>query len=116
MSVQEFHLQSRDSGVPTVKQADVESDSRADVPETAVTTQTLMQSAGNAAISQALDQKEMGSPLEPGFRTQMEHALCADFGNVRVRDDSAARNSAEAIEATAFTRGEEIFLGHDAPS
>ena len=55
-----------------------------------------------------------GSPLKPGFREQMERALGADLRSVRIHDDAAAQASSQEINAHAFTRGEEVFLGRDA--
>lgn len=55
-----------------------------------------------------------GAALPPGLREQMERALGADLGNVRVHDDAAAQASSEAINADAYTRGEEVFLGSEA--
>lgn len=55
-----------------------------------------------------------GSPLKPEFRKQMERALGADLKTVRIHDDAAAQASSQQINAQAFARGEDVFLGRDA--
>jgi hypothetical protein len=76
----------------------------------------LARSAGNAAMSEVLDKREQGAPLDPAFRLQMERSLGANFSGVRVHDDASAKASAAEIDAEAFTHGEEITLGANAPS
>jgi hypothetical protein len=55
-----------------------------------------------------------GSPLKPGFREQMERALGADLSSVRIHDDAAAQRKSQEINADAYTRGEDVFLGREA--
>jgi hypothetical protein len=54
-----------------------------------------------------------GRPLEPGLRTDMESRLGADFGDVRVHTDSQASQSAEAVNAHAYTVGSEVVFRSD---
>ncbi len=54
-----------------------------------------------------------GRPLEPGLRTEMEGRLGADFGNVRVHTDSAASQSAQAVDAHAYTVGHDVVFRSD---
>ncbi len=46
-----------------------------------------------------------GRPLDDATRTDMEARLGADFSDVRVHDDGAARASAAAVGARAYTSG-----------
>lgn len=51
-----------------------------------------------------------GRPLEPALRTDMEHRLGADFGDVRVHTDTHASASAEAVNAHAYTVGSDVVF------
>ena len=72
--------------------------------------------AGNAAISQLLGTAGGGHPLPAPTQAAMEGAFNTDFGRVRVHDDAAAREAAARLGATAFTAGNEVYLGAGAPS
>ncbi|WP_238419207.1 DUF4157 domain-containing protein [Streptomyces taklimakanensis] len=52
-----------------------------------------------------------GSPLDGPVRQEMESRLGADFSDVRVHTDSAARASAAEVGARAYTSGSHIVLG-----
>ncbi|GAA1944778.1 eCIS core domain-containing protein [Kitasatospora viridis] len=52
-----------------------------------------------------------GRPLDHGTRTDMEARLGADFSNVRVHDDSAAKASAAEVGARAYTSGSHVVIG-----
>ncbi|MFJ7910175.1 DUF4157 domain-containing protein [Kitasatospora sp. NPDC096204] len=52
-----------------------------------------------------------GRPLDEATRTDMESRFGADFTDVRVHDDGAARASAAEIGAHAYTSGSHIVLG-----
>ncbi|MEU0094968.1 DUF4157 domain-containing protein [Kribbella sp. NPDC006257] len=54
-----------------------------------------------------------GRPLEPEVRGEMEGRLGADFGDVRVHDDSAAHDSAKAVNAHAYTVGSNVVFQRD---
>lgn len=72
--------------------------------------------AGNAAIDRLLGRQQIGRPLEPNIRAQMEKAFGADFGEVRIHDDPTAREKAGEISAEAFTHGDDIYLADSASS
>lgn len=72
--------------------------------------------AGNAAISQLLGGAGSGHPLPAPTQAAMEGAFNTDFGRVRVHDDAAAREAATRLGATAFTAGNEVYLGAGAPT
>ncbi|WP_318210594.1 MULTISPECIES: DUF4157 domain-containing protein [unclassified Streptomyces] len=52
-----------------------------------------------------------GRPLDDETRTDMETRLGADFSDVRVHDDTAARASAAQVGARAYTSGNHVVLG-----
>jgi hypothetical protein len=52
-----------------------------------------------------------GHPLDAGTRTDMEARLDADFADVRLHTDTAARRSAAEIGARAYTSGHHVVLG-----
>ncbi len=52
-----------------------------------------------------------GSPLDSSTRTDMESRFGRDFGDVRVHTDDKAAQSARAIDAHAYTFGNDIVFG-----
>jgi hypothetical protein len=84
----------------------------------------LQRLAGNEAVAQLLRDDETeaeqspvhgvinsgGRPLEPDVRDDMEARLGADFGVVRVHDDTAAADSARAVNAHAYTVGSNVVF------
>ena len=85
----------------------------------------LQRLAGNASVSRLVDGeaeaqrspvldvvgKGGGSPLSGDVRTDMESNLGADFGDVRVHDGGAAAESAQAVNARAYTVGNDVVFG-----
>ena len=119
MTGEERHLvPSQESEVVFQAQTRAAEDRRADRPRRADSDElkTLARSAGNAAMSEMLENREQGLPLDPEFRMQMERSLGADLSGVRVLDDADAHIRAVSLDAEAFTHGEEITLAADAPS
>ncbi|MFI2026519.1 eCIS core domain-containing protein [Streptomyces buecherae] len=53
-----------------------------------------------------------GRPLDEATRTDMEARMGADFSDVRIHSDSAARASAAEIGARAYTSGNHIVIGN----
>lgn len=51
-----------------------------------------------------------GQPLDPVTRTTMESGLGANFSDVRVHTDSAAASSAQAVQAHAYTVGNDVVF------
>lgn len=85
----------------------------------------LQRTAGNSAVVSLLGDDDWspvldvvgkggGSPLEPALRDDMERQLGADFSDVRVHTDPQAAASATAVQARAYTVGNEIVFGHGA--
>ncbi|MGW8728580.1 eCIS core domain-containing protein [Streptomyces sp. NPDC055808] len=52
-----------------------------------------------------------GSPLDDSTRSDMEARLGADFSDVRIHDDSAAKASAAEVGARAYTSGNHVVIG-----
>jgi hypothetical protein len=52
-----------------------------------------------------------GRPLDPTVRQSFEVRLGRDFSGVRIHHDSRAAESAQAIEAAAYTVGRDIVFG-----
>ncbi|MFB7355990.1 eCIS core domain-containing protein [Streptomyces gardneri] len=52
-----------------------------------------------------------GRPLDGATRSDMEARLGADFSDVRIHDDGAARASAAEVGARAYTSGSHIVVG-----
>ncbi|MCK9921977.1 DUF4157 domain-containing protein [Frankia sp. AgPm24] len=52
-----------------------------------------------------------GRPLDDSIRSDLESRLGADFSDVRIHNDSAARASAAEIGARAYTSGSHIVIG-----
>ncbi|MFJ8311090.1 MULTISPECIES: DUF4157 domain-containing protein [unclassified Streptomyces] len=52
-----------------------------------------------------------GRPLDDATRTDMESRLGADFSDVRIHNDSAAKASAAEVGARAYTSGNHVVIG-----
>lgn len=52
-----------------------------------------------------------GRPLDEATRGDMEARLGADFSDVRIHDDSAAKASAAEVGARAYTSGSHVVIG-----
>jgi hypothetical protein len=64
-----------------------------------------------ARAEAAMARSGRGDALPPALAARMEKGLGADFSAVRVHTGTAAAEAAEAIDARAFARGPDIFLG-----
>ena len=67
--------------------------------------------AAPASVDQAL--ASPGKPLEPALRQEMEARFGYDFAGVRVHSGTTAEQSAEDVNAHAYTVGHDIVLGSD---
>ena len=85
----------------------------------------LQRSVGNAAVVQLLRDQDAseepspvlgvvgrggGQPLDSSVRAGMEQAMGADLSSVRVHTDGAAGASAQAVQAHAYTVGDEVVF------
>ncbi|MEU1520343.1 DUF4157 domain-containing protein [Streptomyces sp. NPDC005811] len=52
-----------------------------------------------------------GRPLDAAVRSEMEGRMGAEFSDVRIHDDSAARASAAEVGARAYTSGSHVVIG-----
>ncbi|GGZ11482.1 eCIS core domain-containing protein [Streptomyces nitrosporeus] len=66
---------------------------------------TVQRSAVHAVL------RSGGRPLDEATRTDMEARLGADFSDVRVHTDAAARASAAEVGARAYTSGSHVVIG-----
>ena len=87
----------------------------------------LQASAGNASVSRLIGDEDDGPsrrvkdvlssrggrPLDPGTSQLMTQRLGEDFSDVRVHTDSAASESARAVNAHAYTVGSDIVFQSD---
>lgn len=90
----------------------------------------LQRMIGNAAVSRAAVSRDVegeeerspvldvvnsggGQALDNDTRADMESRLGADFSDVRVHTDSAAHNSAKAVNAHAYTVGSNVVFQRD---
>ncbi|GAA1358428.1 eCIS core domain-containing protein [Streptomyces beijiangensis] len=95
----------------------------------------LQRSAGNAALAASLQRdththgagcghgpsvqrsavpdvlRAAGRPLDESVRTDMESRLGADFSDVRLHTDAAAKASAAEVGARAYTSGSHVVIG-----
>ena len=60
---------------------------------------------------QQLDNSGTGKTLDNSTRQFMESRIGYDFGSVRIHDDSSSQQIARAVNARAFTRRNNIFIG-----
>ncbi|MEU1156267.1 DUF4157 domain-containing protein, partial [Streptomyces sp. NPDC005918] len=62
-----------------------------------------------SAVHQVL--RAPGRPLDEATRADMEGRLGADFSDVRIHNDTAARSSAAEVGARAYTSGSHVVVG-----
>jgi len=62
------------------------------------------------AVAEALRRRGSGEPLPEPVRRDMEARLGADLRRVRVHTDAVAQRAAAAVQARAFTVGEDVFF------
>lgn len=70
----------------------------------------LHDQAGNQAVNELL-RNGNGRPLDASVRAFMESRFNHDFSQVRVHTDAAAAQSAEVVNARAYTVGSNIIFG-----
>lgn len=63
------------------------------------------------AADAAISNPGPGTPMHPATRGTLESRLGTDLGDVRIHDDATAQHQAAAVEARAFTHGNDIWLG-----
>ena len=65
-----------------------------------------------SAAAHAIHSRGPGEPLNPQTRRRLESSQGVDMSEVRVHEDSSARQAAGAMKARAFTHKNHIWLGH----
>ena len=60
--------------------------------------------------------RSTGQPIPAAVRDRMESSFGHDFSNVRIHSDAAAQSSAADVSARAYTVGDHIVLGSQAPA
>jgi hypothetical protein len=65
-----------------------------------------------SAAAHAIHSRGPGEPLNPQTRHKIESSQGADLSEVRIHEDSSARQAAGAMKARAFTHKNHIWLGH----
>jgi hypothetical protein len=80
----------------------------------------LQRAAGNASVAGLIEEERSpvrdvlesggGRGLDKPLRTMMESRLGSDFGDVRIHDDAKASESARAVQAHAYTVGNDIVF------
>lgn len=83
----------------------------------------LQRAVGNAGVGGLVEEERSpvldvvgsggGSPLDTETRADMEGRLGHDFSDVRVHTDSRAHDSAQAVNAHAYTAGNNIVFQRD---
>lgn len=83
----------------------------------------LQRAVGNSGVGAMLEQERSpvhdvvnsggGSPLPADVRAEMQGRLGHDFGDVRVHHDSRAHDSAQAVNAHAYTVGSNVVFQRD---
>ena len=68
--------------------------------------------AMRATASHAIHNKGAGEPLNSNTRGKLESSMGVDLSEVRVHEDSSARQAAGGLKARAFTHKNNIWLGH----
>jgi hypothetical protein len=66
------------------------------------------------AVEAALQQRGTGQPLPAELRREMERELGVSLSGVRIHTDAVAGQAAQALDAEAFTLGEDIFFAEGA--
>ena len=83
----------------------------------------LQRAVGNAGVGAMLEEERSpvhdvvnsggGSPLAPDVRDEMQGRLGHDFSDVRVHNDSPAHESAQSVNAHAYTVGSNVVFQRD---
>src|SRR6478672_8113541 len=82
----------------------------------------LQRAVGNSGVGAMLEEERSpvhdvinsnGSPLAPDVQEEMSGRLGHDFSDVRVHNDSAAHESAQSVNAHAYTVGSNVVFQRD---
>jgi hypothetical protein len=91
---------------------------RSGLEEEEIQTKSLIQRAADGSFEAGADvenrlesQQGGGSPLPAETRSFMEPRFGADFGSVRMHTDDGAAQLSQDLNAQAFTKGTDIYMG-----
>ncbi|MGH9765829.1 MAG: DUF4157 domain-containing protein [Blastocatellia bacterium] len=125
MSERQRKLKQAESSVAAGRKTESAVAHRADLPRRAepsglAAAPNRLWQAGNRAsnwlVGRLLGRRDGGQPLAQQTRAEMERSFDADFSDVRVHQDSSAQAAADSLNATAFARGDDIYLGAESPA
>ncbi len=77
---------------------------------------SLQRIAGNDVVRRLVEDCPEGRPLDPATRVSMERGFGTGLKGVHIHSDAGAQAAARSVNAAAFTYGENIYVGPDAPS
>jgi|SRR5579859_457312 len=75
----------------------------------------LQQTIGNSAVGGLVERRKAGQSLPANTRHDMEAAFGQDFGQVQIQSGPEVDQAAEALDAAAFTVGEDVYIHSDVP-
>lgn len=121
MKGQRHQAQMKDTGSTARVKEQLAHSQRNDVPRhlssDLMTLPQRLGQVGNGTIERLLNiGDDGGQPLLPQFEAEMTKAFNSDFSRVRVHRDPFAHRAAHSLDAEAFTIGEDIYLGAEAPT
>lgn len=70
----------------------------------------LQQTIGNSAVGGLVERRKASQPLPPEARRDMEAAFGQDFGQVQIQSGPDVDEAAQALDAAAFTAGNDIYV------
>jgi hypothetical protein len=97
--------------VPELQKADDDERVQPDAAPSAPAPAPAATPSMEATAANAIGSRGAGEPLHAGTRDALESRMGVDLGGVRVHEGAAARRDAEALNARAFTHGNDIWLG-----
>jgi len=77
---------------------------------------TMQRTIGNRAMTRLLGESSSGRPLDAGMRNRMEARFGTNLEQVRIHTGRRAETAASTFRAKAFTVGQDIALGVNAPA
>ena len=76
----------------------------------------LQKTIGNSAVGGLVERRRYSQPLPAQARRDMEASFGQDFGDVQLHSGPEVDKAAQALDAAAFTVGQDIYVDSDLPS